>query len=118
LKPTTEASFLLTFKEPEMKKILLAIGTTTLLLSGAYAQSQTQEAAPQTNTKSQILAEARKNAKPTGVKQIKDGGTAVGQGSGVMGTSKSEMVGESRKAAREARPHRDSTQGGTPQESR
>ncbi|WP_454902680.1 hypothetical protein [Variovorax gossypii] len=50
MKPITEASFLLTFKEPEMKKILLAIGTTTLLLSGAYAQSQTQEAAPPTNT--------------------------------------------------------------------
>ncbi|WP_454902712.1 cell envelope biogenesis protein TolA [Variovorax gossypii] len=101
-----------------MKKILFALGATTLLLSGAYAQSQSQEAVPPTNTKPQAVAEARKNAKPAGVVRIKDGSTAVGQGSGVRVTSKSEMAGESRKAAREARPHRDSTQGGTPQESR
>ena len=101
-----------------MKRILLAVGATTLLFSGAYAQGQSQEAAPPTNTKSQAVAEARKNAKPPGVRQIKDGSTAVGQGSGVRGASKSEMVGESRRVAREARPHQDSTQGATPRESR
>ncbi|WP_137860686.1 MULTISPECIES: hypothetical protein [Variovorax] len=101
-----------------MKKILLVFGVATLLLSGAYAQSQSQEAAPPTDTKPQAVAEARKNSKPAGVVQIKDGGTAVGQGSGLNVTSKSEMVGESRKVAREARPHREAQQGGTPKESR
>lgn len=101
-----------------MRKSLFAIGATTLLLSGAYAQGQSQEAYPPTNTKSQTVAEARKNAKWPGAVQIKDGSTAVGQGSGVRETSKSEMVGENLKVAREARPHRDSTQGETPQESR
>ena len=99
-------------KDFEMKKLLIAIGAA-LLFSGVYAQSHTQEAAPQTNTKSQAAAEARKSAKPAGVKQIKDG-SAEGGGSGVKETSKSEMAGQGRAAAREARPHRDPVQGGTP----
>lgn len=100
-------------KDFEMKKLLIAIGAS-LLFSSAYAQSHTQEAAPQTNTKSQVAAEARKSAKAAGVKQIKDGSTAEGQGSGVKQSSKSEMTGQGRAGAREARPHRDPVQGGTP----
>ena len=101
-----------------MKKILFAIGTATLLFSGAHAQGQSQEAAPPTDTKPQAVAEARKNARLPGVVQIKDGSTALGQGSGVWETGKPAMAGENRKVAREARPHQDSTQGVTPQESR
>lgn len=101
-------------KDFEMKKLLVAIGAS-ILFSGAYAQSHTQEAAPQSNTKSQVAAEARKNAKPAGVKQIKDGSTAEGGGSGVKQTSKSEMAGQGRADAREARPHREPVLGGTPQ---
>lgn len=96
-----------------MKKTLLAIATT-VLFTGAYAQSHTQEAVPQTNTKPQAAAEARKSAKPAGVKQIQDGSTARGEGSGVNKTTKSEARGQDRKETREARPHRDPSQGGTP----
>lgn len=98
----------------EMEKTLLAIAAT-VFITGAFAQSQTSEAVPQTNTKSQAAAEAKKSAKPAGVKQIQDGSTAEGQGSGVKKTTKSEMRGQDRKEAREARPHRDPVPGGTPQ---
>lgn len=101
-----------------MKKILFAIGAAALLFSGAYAQGQSQEAVPPTDTKPQAVAEARKNARLPGAVQIKDGSTALGQGSGVWVTGKPAMAAENRKVAREARPHRDSTQGSTPQESR
>ena len=96
-----------------MKKTLVAIATA-VLFTGVYAQSHTQEAAPQTNTKSQAAAEARKNARPSGAKQIQDGSTAQGEGSGVRKTTKSEARGQDRKEAREALPHRDPSQGGTP----
>lgn len=101
-------------KDFEMKKLLIAIGAS-LLLSGAYAQSHTAEAVPQTNTKPQIAAEAKKSAKPTGAKQIMDGSTAEGQGSGMKKTTRPEATGQGRAAARETRPHRDPVQGGTPQ---
>ena len=97
-----------------MKKTLLAIAAT-VFLGGAYAQSHTQEAATQTNTKSQAAAEARKSAKPAGVKQIRDGSTAEGEGSGVKKATKSETRGDDRQQAREARPHRHPVPGGTPQ---
>jgi Ni/Co efflux regulator RcnB len=97
----------------EMKKTLLAIAAT-VFFAGAYAQSHTQEAAPQTNTKSQAAAEAKKSAKPAGVKQIRDGSTAEGEGSGVKKATKSEMRGEDRQQAREARPHGHPAPGGTP----
>ena len=96
-----------------MKKAAIVVGTA-LLIPAVYAQSHTQEASPPTNTKPQVNAEARKNAKPVGAKQIRDGSTAEGEGSGVKKTSKSEMTGEGRATAREARPHRVPVQGGTP----
>lgn len=96
-----------------MKKTLLTLASA-LLVTGAYAQNHTSESVPQTNTKPQLAAEAKKNAKPSGIAPIKDGSTAEGEGSGVKKTTKSEMKAQDRKAVREAKPHRDPSQGGTP----
>ena len=96
-----------------MKKTLFAIAAT-VLFSGAYAQGHTQEVAAPTNTKSQRAAEARKATKPAGVQSIKDGSTAEGEGSGIKRTTQPEAHGQSHQATREAAPHQDSGQGGTP----
>lgn len=96
-----------------MKKILLTLASA-LLVTGAFAQNHTAEAVPQTNTKPQVAAEAKKKAKPAGVVPIKDGSTAEGEGSGIKKTTKPEMKGQDRAAVREAKPHRDPSQGGTP----
>lgn len=95
-------------------KVLAAFGAAALLSGAAVAQNHTAEAAPQLNTKPQIAAEAKKSAKPTGVTPIKDGSTAEGEGAGIKQTTKPEAAAQRKAAAREGRPHRDPTQGGTP----
>ncbi|KPV06480.1 hypothetical protein APR50_09765 [Variovorax paradoxus] len=97
-----------------LKSTLIGFGAAVLFSGAAIAQNHTSEAVPQTNTKPQIAAEAKKSAKPTGTKPIKDGSTAEGEGSGVKKTTRPEATGQGRAAAREARPHRDPGQGGTP----
>lgn len=96
-----------------MKKTLTVLAFA-LPFGLAHAQSQSAEAYPQTNSKPQAAAEARKAAKPSGVAPIKDGSTADGQGSGVDTVTSAERVATNRQAQREARPHRETTQGGTP----
>lgn len=96
-----------------MKNTLVFIAAS-LLLSGAYAQIQSQEAAPQFDSRPQLVAESLKNAKPRGVVQINDGSTAEGSGSGVMKFDKTETTGQRFADAREARPHQLPMQGGTP----
>lgn len=96
-----------------MKKRLFLV-LASLFVTGALAQTKSQEAAPPTSTKPQMTAEAKKNSKSMGVPQIKDGSTADGQGSGIKKTTRSEMKGQERQAAREAKPHQNTTQGGTP----
>lgn len=97
-----------------LKISLIGFGAAVLFSGAAIAQNHTSEAVPQTNTKPQVAAEAKKSAKPTGTTQIKDGSTAEGEGSGVKKTTRPEATGQGRAAAREARPHRDPGQGGTP----
>jgi hypothetical protein len=101
-------------KHSILKGTLIGFGAAILLSGTAYAQDHTSEAVPQTNTKPQVAAEAKKNTKPMGTKPIKDGSTAEGQGSGVKNTTKPEAAGQGKAAAREARPHKDPGQGGTP----
>ncbi|MBN8756275.1 MULTISPECIES: hypothetical protein [Variovorax] len=96
-----------------MKNTLVFIAAS-LLLSGAYAQSQSQEAAPQFDSRPQTVAESLKNAKPRGVVQINDGSTAEGSGSGVMTFDRAETTGQRFADVREARPHQLPMQGGTP----
>lgn len=96
-----------------MKKTF-AVLALVLPLGVAFAQTRSAEAYPVTNSKPQAAAEARKSAKPSGVAPIKDGSTADGQGSGVDKVSGTERVATQRQAQREARPHRETTQGGTP----
>ena len=76
-----------------MKTLLIALTLTAA--SSAFAAGDTQEATPYTNSKAQAHGEDHKKARPaTGVKQIKDGGTARGEGSGLADTSKAEARGE------------------------
>ncbi|MDN6887824.1 hypothetical protein ABL840_04520 [Variovorax sp. NFACC27] len=97
-----------------MKNTLVFIAAS-LLLSGAYAQSQSQEAAPQFDSRPQAVAESLKNAKPRGVVvRINDGSTAEGSGSGVMTFDRAETTGQRLADVREARPHQLPMQGGTP----
>ncbi|CAN7768799.1 hypothetical protein LJR084_007499 [Variovorax sp. LjRoot84] len=95
-------------------KTTLVLTATSLLVSGAYAQSQLQEAAPQFNSRPQIVAESMKDARPRGFVPINDGSTANGAGSGVMKPGKAALTGQHYADAREARPHRLPLQGGTP----
>lgn len=101
-------------KGSSLQRLLIAFGAAALFSGAAVAQNHTSEAVPQTNTKPQIAAEAKKSTKPMGTKPIKDGSTAEGEGSGVKKTTKPEAAGQGKAAAREARPHRDPGQGGTP----
>lgn len=97
-----------------MKNTLVFVAAS-LLLSGAYAQSQSQEATPQFDSQPQIVAESLKNAKPRGiVVQINDGSTAEGSGSGVIKFDRAETTGQHLADSREARPHQLPMQGGTP----
>lgn len=101
-------------KHLTVQRALVGLGAAVLFSGAAFAQNHTSEAVPQTNTKSQVAAEAKKNAKPMGTKSIKDGSTAEGEGSGVKKTSKPEATGQGKAAVRESRPHSDPGQGGTP----
>lgn len=94
-------------KHSILNATLIGFGAAILLLGTAYAQNHTSEAVPQTNTKPQVAAEAKKDTKPMGTKPIKDGSTAEGQGSGVKKTTRPEAAGQAKAAAREARPHKD-----------
>lgn len=96
-----------------MKKRLVLV-LSALFITGTFAQTNGQEAVPPTSTKPQMAAEAKKNSKSVGVPQIKDGSTADGEGSGIKENTRSEMKGQERQAAREAKPHQNPTQGGTP----
>lgn len=96
-----------------IKKTLLAIASVAFM-SAALAQSHVSEAKPQTDTKPQLAAEAKKNARPEGTAKIMDGSTARGEGSGIRKPSAPELKAAQQKAAREAQPHRDPMQGGTP----
>ncbi|VTU31406.1 hypothetical protein SRS16CHR_04872 [Variovorax sp. SRS16] len=97
-----------------MKNTLVFVAAT-LLLSGAYAQSRSQEAAPQFRSRPQLVAESLKSAKPRGIVQLNDGSTAAGAGSGVMKFGQAALKGQQFADAREARPHQLALQGGTPQ---
>ena len=97
-----------------VKVSLLALSAAALFSGSAFAQSQSSEAVPQTNTKPQIAAEAKKNRRASGTAPIKDGSTAEGQGSGVKKTNKAEARGQNKASAREALPHTEGAQGGTP----
>ena len=96
-----------------MNKMILALAGA-IFATGAFAQSHVAEAQPQTDSKPQMAAEAKKMERPKGVVKIKDGSSARGQGSGVRKANKPEMKAEARKETREAMPHRDPVQGGTP----
>jgi len=96
-------------------KTTLALVAASLLVSVAYAQGQSPEAAPQFDSKPQIVAESAKDARPRGVVPINDGSTGNGAGSGLMKPDKAAQTGQSLADAREARPHQHPLQGGTPQ---
>jgi hypothetical protein len=97
-----------------MKNILVLVAAS-LLLSGAYAQSQSQEAAPQFDSRPQFAAESRMNARPHGIVQINDGGTAAGEGSGVTKFDQAALAAQRFADVLMARPHQVPMQGGTPQ---
>ncbi|GER21256.1 hypothetical protein VCH24_63010 [Variovorax boronicumulans] len=97
-----------------LTKALIGFGVALMFSGAAFAQNHTSEAAPQTNTKPQAAAEAKRSAKPAGVKPIKDGSTSEGEGSAVKKTSRPEARAQEKAAVRETRPHRDPSQGGTP----
>jgi len=81
----------------------------------AFAQSHTAEARPQFNSKPQVAAEAAKANKKPGVAPINDGSSPDGMGSGVKKSySAAETAGQKRRDMREAQPHTEGTQGGTP----
>lgn len=99
-----------------MKRTLLALGTLAFF-STAFAQQphvHNAEAEADFDSKPQAAAEAKKNSKQAGAVRIKDGSTARGEGSAVAAPSKTEKTGEARAEAREAKPHKLPTPGGTP----
>ena len=96
-----------------MNKVLAAM-IAGLFAAGAYAQggSQSSEAAPQTNTKSQQRAEQRKDSRPAG--QVKAPGgdqSKVSEGSGGVTASKALDTGEARKLTRDTRRYDKKTGG-------
>ena len=97
-----------------MKTVLFALTAATLLMSGAYAQSRSAEAAPQFDTRPQIAAEQLKSAKRSGIAPIHDGSTADGEGSGVMEFDKAELVAQGSVDTRVAQPHQLPLLRGTP----
>lgn len=97
-----------------MKKLAL-IAFAALSMSTAFAAKDTQEATPLTDSKAQAHGEEHKKARPAkATKKVNDGSTARGQGSGVADTNKSEARAQMGANAREAKPHKDTTQGTTP----
>lgn len=97
------------------------IGAALLGSSVAYAASDTQEATPMSGGKAQQHGEAHKQqrqAKPAKKKTASPAATAGetgrGQGSGVVTPNAPEKAGQAAATTREATPHKDTTQGGTP----
>ena len=104
-----------------MSKVL-AVMMAGLFAAGAYAQSTSQEAAPQTNTKSQQRATERRADKPQGQVRQPTGDTAnTAEGSGGLTSNKATAAGQARANTRSDR-RRDKSgnvrkmnpQGGTP----
>lgn len=95
-------------------KTTLVLAAASLLVSSAYAQGRSQEAAPQFDSRPQIVAESLKSMRPGRAVPINDGSTANGAGSGVMKFGPAAVIGQHYADAREARPHRLPLQGGTP----
>jgi hypothetical protein len=105
-----------------MSKVL-AVMIAGLFAVGAYAQGKesAQEAAPPTNTKPQVKAQAKVDSKAPGVKMQAGDETKTPEG-GAVGTDKAAGAGEKRAMSRDTRRRnkdgslkRRSTQGGTPQ---
>lgn len=105
-----------------MSKVL-AVMMAGLFAAGAYAQGTSQEAAPQTNTKSQQRAQERRADKPQGQVRPQGGDTAnTAEGSGGLTQNKSTAAAQNRTATRDdRRRNKDGSvrkmnpQGGTPQ---
>mgnify|MGYP000883520516 CR=1 FL=1 len=103
-----------------MNRITSALICVAMLgASAAYAAKDTQEATPLSGGKAQEHGETHKQqrqAKPA--KKAASATTAAetgrGEGSGVVTPNASEKAGQSAAAKREAKPHKDSTQGSTP----
>ncbi|MDP1741984.1 hypothetical protein [Polaromonas sp.] len=97
-----------------MKKIIL--GTSLIFaLSAVLAATDTQEATPLTNSRSQAHGEAHKNARPAiAQKKAKDGSTARGEGSGIADANAPEIKAQEKAAVREAKPHKEPKTQGTP----
>ncbi len=98
---------------------LLAVMIAGLFAAGAYAQGTSQEAKPPTDTKPQMAADKKVEARPAG--QIKETPMPKTAEGGAIGTDKAAMAGEKRAETRDARRRnkdgslkRRSTQGGTP----
>src|SRR3989344_8842131 len=96
-----------------MKTLLIALALPAP--SSAFAAGDTQEATPNTNPKAQAHGEEHKKARPVPpVKRANDGSAARGEGSGMATTSKSEARGQDKANEREAKPHKETSQGTTP----
>ena len=101
-----------------MSKIL-AVLAAALFAAGAYAQTSAAGGTPQdvpTNTKPQLAAQAKDNAKPQGkVAKSNDQFAKTAEG-GAIGTGKAAMAGEKRRQARIASHsgQKPTPQGGTP----
>ena len=96
-----------------MKTLLIALALTAA--SSAFAAGDTQEATPNTNSKAQAHGEEHKKARPaTPLTRANDGSTARGEGSGMATMSKSESRGQDKANEREAKPHKETSQGTTP----
>ena len=66
-----------------MKKTLLT-ACATIALSTAFAASDTQEATPLNDSRSQAQGETKKKARPAkNITTAKDGSTARGEGTGI-----------------------------------
>lgn len=97
-----------------MKKILLG-SSLILALSTALAATDTQEATPLSNSRSQAHGEAHKSARPAvAQKKVKDGSTARGEGSGIADANAPEVKAQERAAVREAKAHKEPKLQGTP----
>lgn len=97
-----------------MKKILLST-SLILALSTALAATDTQEATPLSNSRSQAHGEVHKSARPAiPQKKVKDGSTARGEGSGIADANASEIKAQEKVTVREAKPHKEPKLQGTP----
>lgn len=96
------------------------IALVLLGATGAYAAKDTQENTPMSGGKAQEHGETHKQqrkakpAKKPATAATTAGETGRGQGSGVVTPNAAEQTGQSAAAKREAKPHKESTQGSTP----